>query len=364
MRGVMQYANIQRRWEIYSALRGTLELGPRDWPDCDGAICAGAQCDILQSIRQRSRHCIVCSGSAMEVGEPNVVCLDDIATGILAGEHLLECRPAGFAFVGSLSAAHTRNRHHGFLGLLQRRINLRTIPVYDHPGIAPNLNHWPAMIEWARQLPRPCAIFAADDTAAHDLAAACLRAEIAVPEQMMILGVNNDDLLCESAWPPLSSVDAGFSRIGYAAARLMDRLLQQEQVSEADRQVRLPPLRVVRRRSTDMLAVTDSTVASALGFIREHACDPCSVDDVLDHLSVSRRSLELKFMRVLGHTPRDQILSAQMEAARGLLIQPGLTMPTIAKRCGFSDQSAFGRAFRRAMGRSPGSYRRDAISDH
>jgi LacI family transcriptional regulator len=365
MRGIMQYANVQRRWEIYSMLRGTLDVGPHDWPRCDGAICAGVQREVLESIRAHSHHCIVCSGSAIDAGERNVVCLDDVATGAMAAEHLMECRPATFAFVGLPASPHSVNRKRGFTAKLEQHGHAgRTAAPFDHPGITQNLKHWPAMIDWVRRLPRPAAILAADDTAAHDLAAACLRAEIMVPEHVAIVGVNNDDLLCESAWPPLSSIDAGFPRIGYAAGHLMDRLLARQRLGKAQRQIRLPPLRVVRRRSTDVLAVTDPTVADALRFIREHACDPCSVDDVLDHLAVSRRSLELKFAQTLGHTPREQILNIQMEAARSLLLQPGMTLPAIAKRCGFSDQSAFGRAFRRALGRSPSAYRRDAIVGH
>ncbi|MGN6625659.1 MAG: AraC family transcriptional regulator [Tepidisphaeraceae bacterium] len=362
MRGIMQYANAQRRWEIYSMLRGTLDERPHAWPRCNGAICAGVQRETLDSIRGHSRHCIICSGSAIHAGERHVVCLDDVATGVMAAEHLAQSRPRSFAFIGLPASPHSINRQRGFLSALKTAHAGRIAPSFDHPGITPNLEHWPAMIAWARDLPRPAAVFAVDDTVAYDLAAACLRAEIAVPEHVSILGVNNDDLLCESAWPPLSSIDAGFPRIGYAAGHLMDRLLSGKKLSKAERQVKLPPLRVVRRRSTDALAVTDPTVADALRFIREHACDPCSVDDVLNHLAVSRRLLELKFTRTLGHSPKEQILSVQMEAARSLLLQPGMTLPTIAERCGFSDQSAFGRAFRRTTGRSPGTYRRDAVT--
>lgn len=361
MRGVMQYANAQRRWEIYSTLRGTLEAGPREWPGCDGAICAGVKSEVLQSIRDHSRHVIVCSGSAIEQGERNVVCVDDVATGTMAAEHLMECMPVSFAFVGLRDSPHSANRLLGFAGTLKQHGCNYVDPPFDHPGLCQNLNHWPAMIEWVGRLPRPAAIFAVDDTMAHDVAAACLRAKIAVPEHVAILGVNNDDLMCESAWPPISSIDCGYPRIGYATAHVMSRLLAGERVPSDQRRIRLPPLKVVRRRSTDLLAVTDPAVADALHYIREHACDPCSVRDVLKHLAVSRRRLELKFREKLDRTPHDEILRVQMEAARNLLLLPGVTLPMIAERCGFSDQSAFGRAFRRAHGRSPSAYRRDAI---
>jgi LacI family transcriptional regulator len=103
-------------------------------------------------------------------------------------------------------------------------------------------------------------------------------------------------------------------------------------------------------------------IADAVRFIREHACDPCSVDDVLHRVPLSRRSLEMKFNEKLGRGPGEEILRVQMETARRLLLQPGLTLPAIAERCGFSDGSAFGRAFRRTTGRSPAAYRRGTLS--
>src|SRR5207248_10574137 len=110
--------------------------------------------------------------------------------------------------------------------------------------------HRPTLIQWLRDLPKPVGIMAFDDATAHDLAEACLEAGIGVPDHVAIVGVNNDDLLCESAWPPLSSVEADYSRMGYAAAAMLDRLMRGEKPSADERLVLLPPLGVVRRQST------------------------------------------------------------------------------------------------------------------
>jgi LacI family transcriptional regulator len=110
-----------------------------------------------------------------------------------------------------------------------------------------------------------------------------------------------------------------------------------------------------------VLAVDDPQVADAIRFIREHACDPCSVDDVLREVPVGRRWLERQFVKRLGRTPRDEILRVQMDAAKRLLLQPALTLPEIAERCGFSSGPTFGRAFLRAMGTTPATYRRAAL---
>jgi LacI family transcriptional regulator len=214
------------------------------------------------------------------------------------------------------------------------------------------------LIAWLSELPKPVGIFAVDDAFAHDLAAACQHADLGVPEHVAIIGVNNDDLLCVSAATPLSSVDPDFSRMGYGAARMLDRLLQGEKLSEAERHVFLPPVRVVRRQSTDVLAVDDPDVADALRYIREHACDPCSVDDVLGQVPTSRRRLERLFARKLGYSPAMEIARVQMEIAKQLLSQPDIKLPEVSRRCGFADQASFTRAFTRVVGMSPGAHRR------
>jgi LacI family transcriptional regulator len=200
-----------------------------------------------------------------------------------------------------------------------------------------------------------------DDTHAHDLAEACLEAGIPVPEQVAIVGVNNDDLLCDSAWPPLSSVEADFTRIGYMAARMLDRMLSGETLDATERHVRLPPLGVVQRQSTSTLAIKDENLAEAVRFIREHACDPCSVTDVLREVPVGRRWLERQFVVQLGRTPHDEIARVRIESAQRMLRRPELGLEEIAFRCGFAGLKAFYQAFRKVAGTTPAAYRRLSI---
>jgi LacI family transcriptional regulator len=199
------------------------------------------------------------------------------------------------------------------------------------------------------------------DSTARDLASACLEAQIAVPDQVAIVGVNNDDLLCESAWPPLSSIDADYGRMGFLAAKLLDRLFAGETLKPEERLVRLPPVGVVRRQSTDVLAIDEPNVVAAVRFIREHACDPCTVDDVLRHVPVGRRWLERQFTQRLGHSPHEQIIQVRMETARQLLRQSDLSVGDAAFRCGFSDVANFGRAFQQVVGTTPAAYRRTTL---
>jgi LacI family transcriptional regulator len=222
--------------------------------------------------------------------------------------------------------------------------------------------HWPALIKWLKSLPRPVGIFCIDDTASHDLAAACLDAEISVPDEVAIIGVNNDDLLCEGAWPPLSSVQTDYQRIGHTAARLLDVLIGGGKITTDKRLTMLPPIGVAGRASTDVLAVDEPQLAAAVRFIREHACDPCSVSHVLAEVPVGRRWLERQFIQKLGRTPHDEINHVRMETAQKLLLHRETTITQVAERCGFSTVQSFNRAFQQTAHESPAAFRRARIS--
>lgn len=362
MRGAMQYIQVQRRWEIFSVLRGTFEVPPMPWPKCDGAIMAGVHGDLFDRICKQTRFPISCSGSSPAT-HPYVVCMDDVAAGAMAAEHLLGCRLQSFAYYGDFvsSPIHSIKRHRGFADALARKgHSCATSPVTfprDIPIKTEVQEHWAPLIAWLRELRKPVGILTMDDAFAHDLAAACQHADLGVPEHVAIIGVNNDDLLCVSAATPLSSVDPDFSRMGYGAAHLLDRLLHGEKLAAADCRIALPPVGVVRRQSTDVLAVDDSDVADAVRYIREHACDPCSVHEVLRQVSVGRRRLERLFARKLGYSPATEITRVQIETAKQLLSRPEIKTVEVSHRCGFANPPSFTRAFTRVVGVTPSAFR-------
>jgi LacI family transcriptional regulator len=362
LRGVMRYANLQRRWELHADLGRSADMTEL-WPDADGAIVAGAMRAVFDHIRARARHVVFCSGAGDPTETP-VVALDDEAAGAMAAQHFMDCQLRQFAFYGA-SGGHNvaGKRFRGFCKALEERGFACHESELAWPTHAEWLSHahWPRLIAWLRDLPKPIGIMAADDAVAHDLAGACLEANIGVPHHVAIIGVNNDDLLCEAAWPPLSSVEADYSRMGYQAAKTLDRLLAGEKLSAEERLFRLPPLGVVQRQSTSVLALNDPNLAAAVRFIRDHACDPCTVDDVLRHVPVNRRWLERQFVSTLGRTLHDEITRVRMDAARRLLLQPDLSMPEIAERCGYSAIQNFTRTFRITLGMTPGVYRRRSL---
>ena len=363
LRGVLAHANLQRRWRLHEELRPRQESLDY-WPQCDGAIYAGGGGNIFEHVRQRSTHTIACSGAADPHLTP-VVSLDDLAVGELAAQHLIDCRLEQFAFYGNVPPGELhigQPRLAGFRRGLERRGYVCTESPVVYPRSIDRLTHahWPALIDWLRGLPKPVGIMASEDGVAHDLAAACLEAQIAVPDQVAIIGVDNDDLLCEGGWPPLSSIDSDFARIGFQAASLLDRLLLGEELAADQRVIRLPPIGVVQRVSTSVLAVKDPALAEAVRFIREHACDPCSVEDVLREVTVGRRWLERQFVAQLGRTPHEEIVRVRIENAKRLLLRPEFGVVHVAERCGFS-KVQFMRAFRQLMGTTPAAYRRQIL---
>jgi LacI family transcriptional regulator len=360
-RGVMRYANAQRRWLIHSELR-RLMSDNLNLPRCQGAIVAGVPDEFLPAIRRRAKHFIHCSASgSAKYGA--TICLDDQEAGRLAAEHLLDCRLEKFGFFGRAGWPASDNRLEGFKRAVESRGFSCLVSTAQWQGsYSQTAEDLRQLITWLKSLPRPIGILAADDSAGCDLVAACLKAQIGVPDEMAVLGVNNDDLLCDSAWPPLSSVEADYSRVGYAAAVMLDRLLAGEEIPIEQRAVRLHPLGIVRRMSTDVLAVDDPQLAQAVRYIREHACDPCSMEDVLRHIAVGRRWLERQFAKKLNRSPHAEILRVQMETAKRLLLQPGLPIEDIALRCGFSSAPSMGRAFLRSFAMTPAAFRRKSIA--
>lgn len=212
------------------------------------------------------------------------------------------------------------------------------------------------LLQWLRATPKPIGIFACQDAYAAQVVGACRYAGIRVPDEVAVLGVDNDDLICELTRPALSSIDLPHERIGYEAAALLDRLLAGENPrAEA---VLFPPLGVVGRLSTDVLSIGDADVAAAVRFIRERGHLPLRVRDVLREMSVSRRALERRFRRALEHGLGAEIRRVHLERAKALLTATDLPMPQIAQRSGFSNAKQLATVFRLELGLSPSAYRR------
>jgi LacI family transcriptional regulator len=213
---------------------------------------------------------------------------------------------------------------------------------------------------WIRSLPRPIGVMACYDIKGREFLDACRDLRIAVPEEIAVIGVDDDRLMCELCEPPLSSVIPDVRRTGYIAAELLDGMMRGE--TRANLSNLIKPLGIRPRRSTDVLAIEDPEIAAALRFIREHACEGIQVADVLHKVALSRRVLESHFCKLIGRSPHEEILRVRLERAKKLLVETDFPIKRIAKIAGFSSEDYFCVAFRRAEPISPTEYRRKHIT--
>lgn len=206
-----------------------------------------------------------------------------------------------------------------------------------------------------------CGIFCATDRIAFGVNEACRKLNLAVPNQMAILGVNNDEVICQLANPPLSSIDEGATAVGFRAAELLAALMAGEAAQK--RRILLPHAGLRQRASTNVLATGNNQLASALRFIQEHEQDPIYVPDVLKATSLSRRSLEMLFKKAIGHGIYQEIRMAHVRRAERLLRETALSILNVAQQSGFTSIHSFETAFQGVNRCSPFQYRRKHLSN-
>jgi LacI family transcriptional regulator len=209
-------------------------------------------------------------------------------------------------------------------------------------------------------LPKPLGVFACYDICGQQVLDACRSVGLAVPDEVAVLGVDNDELLCELSSPGLSSVIPDTHRTGYEAAALLARMMQGERLEAFE--LRITPLGVQRRLSTDVLAIDDPLVVRAVRYIRDHACAPINVQDVLRVVPLSRKGLEARFRNLLNRTVHDEILRVKLDRVKQLLADTDLKVSDIASRTGFEHTEYLSVAFKRETGSTPGRYRMQQAS--
>lgn len=208
---------------------------------------------------------------------------------------------------------------------------------------------------WIRELPKPVGLLACNDIRGQQMLEACSLAHVVVPDEVAVMGVNNDDVLCEFSNPPLTSVVPNTRRIGYEAAALLGQMMAGKKA--APQIHRVEPLGIVTRRSTDVLAIEDGPVAAAVRFIHEHACEGIDVNSARRAAALSTRALQRRFLKVLGHTPKEEILRVQINHARQMLLETDLPLKWIADNVGFHKLEYLIRIFKKKTGLTPGQFR-------
>lgn len=363
MRGIVKYATVHGPWMFYRKPPYYLADKPRNavyWArkfDVDGII-------MLEPTRQEEKDLLrlnlptVVSGYNKELNPHFANILSEHREmGSMAAEHLLQLGFKSFAFCG-YNKFWSEQRCQGFTETIEQAGF--SVKVYKQPRTKKQRS-WDSeqyvLADWLKSLDKPAGIMSCIDNRSLHLVEACKIANIRVPIDVAVIGVNNDELLCSLTPSPLSSVAISAEQGGYETAELMDRMLKKE-IDMKGLFVLVRPTHVVARQSTDTLAVTDKQVAEAIHYIRSNFKNMIQVEDVAAAAKSSKRTLQRKFRDIMGDSIHEQINKAQVDYIAELLRNTNMSISQIAISMGYTGPENISRLFQKAKGMNASQYRK------
>ena len=389
--GVVAYVKESADWSVFLTEQDRGAVPPnwlKNWRG-DGIIARIETDDIADQLRGLHVPIVDLSATRHVKGIP-WTSTDDSAIAALGVQHFMDRGFHNLAYCGDPGFAWSnlrRDRYRELTLAAERKFfeyqsTHRYDPLFDWEQEKTRLGHW------LTTLPRPVAIMACYDFQAQQVLDACRQSRIAVPESVAVLGVDNDRLICELAEPSLSSIIQDTHATGYEAARLLDEMMDAQTKASrpqhrsnshhtldsskqstdqslsqltpmTDPPLLTKPLGIMVRESTDTLAIDDHEISEALQYIRRHAHANIRVADVLKTLSLSRRSLEHRFKKLVGRTPHEEIQRVRLNSVKRLLSETELSIAAIAERCGYEHGEYMTAVFRRVTGLTPTEYRRE-----
>jgi LacI family transcriptional regulator len=367
LKGVSQYICEHEPWNVYFEQR-SLQDPPPPWLDQwggDGIISRASTPKSARRVLRTGIPIVDLNDQVTNLGLPQIHS-DHAAIARMAAAHLMDRGFRHFAYFGFPVFEWSVRRSEAFAHYVRAAgYTFHENPITPRASWGHQQASWQEEITgvaaWVKNLPKPLGMFAGNDTRGKQLLDSCRLARVAVPEEVAVIGVDNEKLACEMALPPLSSVIPDAFRVGYEGAAMLALLMRGCPASEP--LLYIPPLGVATRQSTDVTAIQDPRVASAMSFIREHACEGIGVEDVLDHVLVSRSVLQHLFRQVLDKTILNAITDVRLQRVKQLLAETNMPLTAIAQRTGFSYDSYLSILFKQKTGRTPSSYRRDFASE-
>lgn len=357
LRGIKHYAQQQRNWVFGMAARTEdLPTMIKVWKPA--GIVAFVYVDEQTGLLEKLKTPIVSIANVDTQIKLPTVSVDDVLVGRTAAKYLMQRGFYHFGFVGFPRYNYSNQRQDGFEQALAQE---------GHTSAIYHDNHWPdaasvwgwtsekAIDHWLRSIPKPCGILAANDAIALRLSEICRQLQIRIPEEIALLGVDNDDLFCNLANPQLSSVQIPLEQIGYETAWLLDQIIKGNKPPL--KPILLPPMNVQTRQSTDIKLLSDPELAEAIRYIHDHAHEQITMEDVLNQLKLSRRSLERKCRKALGRSPLQELIRVRLQHAQNLLSQSQLPISRIAQQTGFASSKQFCTMFHKKMDMTPTDYR-------
>ena len=367
LRGIVKYSRLHGPWQFHLTPGDFEQIIPRmkDWKG-NGIIA--------RVIHQKTADLLLKTGLPfVALDLPKTIALsfrrkripfvelssDSEGATQMAITHLLEKQFRHFAFVGYRGQVWSDKREKTFCDQMTRagyHAHLYHTPIRKDISLQWEKEE-PILAQWLETLPKPVGLVACNDQRGREVLEACNVAEIAVPEEIAVIGIDNDELLCELSFPPLSSVAFNTVQGGYLAAQTLHKMIQKVPVSH--KKIIVPPLHVTERRSTESMVIDDLDVATALQYIHTQSLPELTVDNVVESTCVSRRILEIRFRKLLGSTILQKIQRVRIERSKRLLLETDYAIERVAEMVGFATGSYFVQFFRSEMGTTPSKYRKE-----
>jgi LacI family transcriptional regulator len=368
MRGIAKYASLRGPWIFYTKLHPFYMMRGKDiWrkrilPELKSWGPDG----IIAHVDERRAGDLIAlnvpiiheSMAESKIGGRIAFGDDNLSIGKAGAEYFLNMGFKNYAFCGFVGISWSHTRSEAFC----KRISAAGFEVFTYQGYASNIRQKFFVIEdqkplcdWLKSLPKPVAVMACNDARAQQIIDACNFSDIEIPDNVAVLGVDNDDLVCDLTSPQISSVAIGSEKMGYEIANLLDNLMAGKKPKQTV--VANHPTHVVARQSTEILAIDDPDVAKAVKFIRNHRRSEITVDDVVEATCLGRRALENRFRKILRRPIFHEIRRVRVEQVARMLLETTLPVYRIADELGYSSSEHIARPFRAEMGMSPQEYR-------
>ncbi len=367
MLGVAKFVREHHEWSVQSEEWRWTEAIPKwlsHWKG-DGVIAWVELPEIAAILRRLGVPVVDVRGAVRNSGLP-LVDAENPVVASQAAEHLVQRGFRHYAFCGFAGANYSESRQRWFQEYLARKG--LDCAVYEPPARPfalqtleqekRGLLFQEHLAHWLKSLPKPVGIMACNDIRGQQVMNACRRVDLLVPEDVAVIGVDNDQIFCELSDPSLTSVELDTMRTGYQAAALLEYMMAGGEPPTEP--ILIPPVGIVTRRSTDVLAVDDPKLAAGMRFMREHVFDEFTIDDVARAAGMSRRVLEHRFAAQIGCAPKAEVLRLRLERVKALLADTDWPLAQIAERTGFKYAEYLHTIFTQKTGSTPGQFRRTA----
>lgn len=369
LRGIVRYSRLHGPWSLYVAPGHLEQFLPKDgsWKG-DGIIGRVHSRHMAKVIHATGLPFVASSveqawppQSGKKFGE---IRTNSAAIARMAATHLADRGLRRFAFCGFKGCGWSERREEAFYGYVREsrfQCEVRRITLGNLLHGQKWIEHWEdeqrSLSDWLKSLIKPVGLMACNDVCGRAVLQVCATSALAVPDQIAVVGVDNDELMCGLSTPSLSSVALDLEKAGYQSAEMLDGLISGR--LERGHVVAVEPVYVATRVSSDPVGQEDPCVARALRFIRDHAAQPINVSDVVGSLGISRRTVERRFSSTVGRSILSEITQCRLQRAKRLLIETDLPSYRVAHAVGFGVPKTFNRVFRRTAGISPLSFRQN-----